>query len=141
MAAIGFAAQHRMTNNLLARQLAEALATNVVRHGWLLEHRKSEVAVAMRWQDGTPLTNAQLRSRDEIQVEWAFGRPFSEWAIGAIEIARVTADRNGDTTLAKKARTIQHLKRGERRRPPDRYPELGGFDRFGEWDAVVWPSK
>jgi hypothetical protein len=141
IAAVGFAAQHRMTNNPNARALAEALAHNVVRHGWLIDERGSAVAMAMRWQDGEPFTPAQWRSRDETLVQWSFGSSFSEWSIGAVEIARVAATRDGDEPVRRKAEEIQRRIRATRRRPPARYPHMAGIDRLGEWDAVVWTPE
>ncbi|MEC8251946.1 MAG: hypothetical protein VX044_01955 [Planctomycetota bacterium] len=141
IAAVGFAAQHRMTGNANARVLAEALAQNVLRHGWLVDERGSAVAMAMRWQDGDPLTAAQWRSRDETLVQWSFGSSFSEWSIGAVEIARVAATRDGDTVLRDKAAEVQRRIRASRRPPPVRYPHMSGIDRLGEWDAVRWTPK
>lgn len=130
-AAIGFAAHHRVTGNALARELAEALADNVVRHGWRLDGGANEVATAMRWLDGEPLPAAALD--DATQVQWSRGTAFSEWSVGAVEIARVAALARGDAALAARAAAIQQRLRQARRPPPD-----GGIDRFGEWDAVAW---
>ena len=141
LAAVGFAAQHRMTGNQKARALAEALARNVVRHGWLLDERGSEVGMAIRWRDGQPFTDKEWRSRDETLVQWGFGTSYSEWSIGAVEIARVAAARDGDAALRDKAAAIQAQLRGARRKPPADYPHLSGLDRFGEWDAVRWSPK
>ncbi|MCK5940422.1 MAG: hypothetical protein KAI24_00525 [Planctomycetes bacterium] len=141
LAAVGLAAHHRMTGNANARRLAEALATNVVRHGWLVDERGCEVAMAMRWLDGRPFTAEQWRSRDETLVQWGFGTAYSEWSIGAVEIARVAAARDGDEELRSKAAGIQQQLRAGRRRPAAEYPYLGGFDRFGEWDAVRWEPQ
>lgn len=138
IAAVGFAAQHRMTGNQNARTLAEALATNAVRHGWLVDARGNEVAMAMRWLDGEPFTKKQWASRDDTLVQWSFGTAFSEWSIAAVEIARVVAKRDGDEELETRARTIQTAMRRARRPPATEYPYLSGLDRFGEWDAVVW---
>ena len=141
IAAVGFAAQHRMTGNANARALAEALACNVVRHGWLVDERGSEVAMAMRWLDGRPFTPQQWRTRDETLVQWGFGTAYSEWSVGAVEIARVAAARDGDQELLEKARGILKTMRAGRRKPPANYPHLQGLDRFGEWDAVRWSPK
>lgn len=141
IAACGFAAQHRMTKNAHARELAEQLAINVVKHGWLLDDRGNEVGEAIRWLDGKPFSAEQWQSNDDTLVKWSFDSAFSEWSIGAVEIARVAAIRDGDTALAQKAATIQRLMR-QSRRPPDKgYPHLSGFDRFGEWDATSWLPK
>jgi hypothetical protein len=141
LAAVGFAAQHRMTGNANARVLAEQLAKNVVQHGWLVDERGSEVAMAMRWLKGAPFTAAQWRSRDETLVQWGFGTAYSEWSIGAVEIARVAAARDGDEELRDKAAGIQQRMRKSRRPPAAEYPYLRGLDRFGEWDAVRWEAK
>ncbi len=141
LAAVGFAAQHRMTGNQRARTLAEALARNVVRHGWLLDERGSEVGMAIRWRDGQPFSEREWRSRDETLVQWGFGTSYSEWSIGAVEIARVAAARDGDAALRDKAAAIQAQMRGTRRKPPADYPHLSGLDRFGDWDAVRWSPK
>ena len=141
IAAVGFAAHHRMTNNPRARQLAEQLAVNVVKHGWLIDERGNQVAMAMRWLQGAPFTEQQWRSRDETLVQWAFGSAYSEWSIGAVEIARVVAERDGLTDVAEKAIAIQRTWRAQRHRPATNYPHLSGFDRFGEWDATTWSPK
>lgn len=141
LAAVGFAAQHRMTGNANARLLAEALACNVVRHGWLVDERGSEVGMAIRWQDGRPFSESEWRSRDDTLAQWGFGTSFSEWSVGALEIARVAAARDGDDQLRDKAAGIQASMRGARRRPPADYPYLSGLDRFGEWDAVRWAPE
>ena len=55
---------------------------------------------------------------------------FSEWAIGAVELARAFAAEDGDTEMEQRAnRILTWLRR--RRTPPDRW-----FDRFGQWDAI-----
>ncbi|MBL8751033.1 MAG: hypothetical protein JNK78_17870 [Planctomycetes bacterium] len=141
IAAVGFAACHRVTGNPKARELAEALACNAVRHGWLLSASDCQVAVAMRWQDGTPLSAEQLAAGDPTVVTWAHGTAFSDWAFGAVEIARVAATANGDTALAGRAAAIQAAMRGRRRGPPTEPPDQGGIDRFAEWDAVAWRAK
>ena len=133
LAAIGFAAHHRVTGAPLARTLAEALAGNVVRHGWLLTDTANEVAMAQRWLDGTPLTLAQWLANDPTMVQGSGNTAFTEWAFGAVEIARVAAARDGDDALRGKCEEIQRRLRSARRPGPD-----GGMDRFGEWDAVVW---
>lgn len=135
-AAFGFAAHHLVTGNANARVLAEALATNVVRHGWLLTAGEHDVAAALRWQDGVPITTADWLQRDPKLVQGSAGTAFVEWASPALEIARVVAERDGDEALLAKCREIQRRLRSARRPPPD-----GGMDRFGEWDAVAWPPR
>jgi hypothetical protein len=135
-AAFGFAAHHLVTGNANARTLAEALATNAVRHGWLLVPNEHEVAMALRWQDGTPITTEQWLARDPTIVQGSAETAFTEWASPALEIARVVAERDGDAALAAKCREIQRRLRTSRKAPPD-----GGMDRFGEWDAVAWPAR
>lgn len=141
IAAVGFGAHYRMTGNPRARELAEALAVNVVRNGWLIDERGCEVGAAIRWLDGAPLSPEQWKSRDLSLCDWSFGTAFSEWSIGAVEIARVVAERDGDQELAAKAREIQRRYRTSRRAPGPGYPFLGGIDRFGEWDAVRWDPR
>jgi hypothetical protein len=141
IAAVGFAAHHRMTGNARARELAEILAVNVVRHGWLRTERINEVGMAIRWLKGNAFTEEQWRSRDQTLVQWSQGTLYSEWSIGAVEIARVVAERDGDEQLLKKATSIQLGMRKSRKRPSRDYPYLGGFDRFGEWDATAWLPK
>jgi hypothetical protein len=141
MAAVGFAAHHRMTSNPRARELAEALAVNVVQHGWLVDQRGNEVAMTVRWLDGEPFTKEQWQSDDETLVQWSWGTAFSEWAVGAVEIARVVAKRDGDDALLAKATEIQRRMRKGRKPPPPGYPWLGGIDRFGEWNAVAWDPE
>lgn len=138
LAAVGFAAHHRMTGNEHARELAEQLAINVVRHGWHLTETFNQVGMAIRWhQRGRPVKDLWT-TRDPSQVQWSDGTAYSDWSIGAVEIARVVAERDGDKELLQKAATIQQRMRRSRRRPQMAYPDLGGFDRFGEWDATAW---
>ncbi len=136
LAAVGFAAHHRTTGNANARTLAEALAQNVVRHGWFVSERHHDIATAIRWTGGTPLTEAQWQEQEPTTVVLATGTAFAEWAAGAVEIARVAAERDGDAALAARCREIQQRLRSSRRPPAD-----GGMDRLGEWDAVAWPAR
>lgn len=133
LAAIGFAAHHRVTGNANARALAEALAANMVRHGWLLTDSRNEVAMVQRWLDGTPLTLEQWLGGDPTMIAGSGDTAFTEWAFGAVEIARAASARDGDAALRDRCVEIQRRLRGARRPPPD-----GGMDRFGEWDAVAW---
>jgi hypothetical protein len=136
LAAVGFAAHHRLTGNANARVLAEALATNVVRFGWHVDDGVVEVAMAQRWLDGTPLIAEQWRARDPTIVAGAGNTAFSEWALPAVEIARVVAERDGDAALLARCDTIQRQHRSHRKPPPN-----GGVDRHAEWDAVAWPPR
>ncbi len=138
IAAVGFAAQHRMTGSADARALAEGLAGNVVRHGWRLDDGRCDVAMAMRWLDGAPLTPEQWRSSDGTLVQFGGGSGFSQWSAGALEIARVAAARDGEDALRDKAAAIQAKMRAGRRAPKASYPQLSGIDRLGECDAVEW---
>ena len=134
IAAVGFAAAHRITGNPNARQLAEELAINVVRHGWLLTDRDCSVAVALRWQDGRPLRADELA--DPGAAHWT--DDFCAWAVPACEIARVAAEARGDKAVAERAAQIQSRVRAGRRPPPPGTPAFGGIDRLAEWDAVRW---
>ncbi|MEO6596826.1 MAG: hypothetical protein ABIP94_18935 [Planctomycetota bacterium] len=138
LAAVGFGASYKLTGNPLARELAEELALNVVRCGWLLNDRECYIATAMRWQDGQPLSEEQRAARDPTVVAWSFGTAYSEWSIGALEIARVAALARGDQALAERAATIQARMRSGRRPPPQDSSQFGGIDRMAEWDAVRW---
>lgn len=133
-AAVGFAAHARVTGDATAAKLAEALAQNAVRFGWLVTPTQHEVAMAIRWLDGAPLTDAQWAANDPTLTQSSANTAFSEWSVGAVEIARVAAVRDGDEALAARCLDIQRRMRGGRRAPPD-----GGIDRFAEWDAVRWP--
>jgi hypothetical protein len=133
-AAIGFAAHARVTGDAAAATLAEALATNVVRFGWRVTPTHHEVAMALRWLDGAPLTDAQWDAGDPTLVQSSANTAFSEWSVAAVEIARVAALRDGDEALAARCAEIQRRMRADRRAPPD-----GGLDRFAEWDIVRWP--
>ncbi|MEQ1634103.1 MAG: hypothetical protein ABL997_17120, partial [Planctomycetota bacterium] len=133
LACNGFAAAHRLTGNENARTLAETIATTVVRHGWLVDEKDCIVATALRWLDGAPLLATQLR--DPAYALWSYGTGFNEWAIGAVEIARVAAMARGDTALVQRCEEIQRRVRATRTKPSD-----GGIDRLSEWDAVRWES-
>jgi len=141
IAAVGFGASYCVTGDPRARELAEGLAINVVRYGWLLTPTECEVAIAMRWQDGVPLTEAQRNSNDPTVLHWAYGTAFSEWSVAACEIARTAALATGDTYIAERAATIQHRLRSRRRQPGPGPWDFGGIDRLTEWDAVRWPPK
>jgi hypothetical protein len=136
LAAVGFAAAYEVTANDSARQLAEGLALNVLRHGWQLDDQHCRVALAMRWQDGEPIPPS--RFADPSAVQWPDSAGFAHWALPAVEIARVVATARGDTHLATRAATIQHRIRHSRRQPPLRAPDFGGYDRLAEWDALRW---
>jgi hypothetical protein len=90
--------------------------------------------VGLAWFDGEPLTEAQWAAADPTIVQGSANTSFSEWSFGAVEIARVAAERDGDAALAARCADIQRRMRSARRAPAD-----GGMDRFGEWDAVRWP--
>lgn len=134
LAAVGFGAAFAITGNEKAKELAEEIALNVVRHGFLLTERECEIASALRWQDGRPLTEKE--QRDELAAQWSWGSGYEEWAMGALEIARSAATARGDDDLAQRAATIQRRVRAARRRPRE-----GGIDRLTEWDAVRWPPR
>lgn len=108
----------------------------MVRHGWLVTDTVVEVGMAIRWLDGAPFSDAQWQSTDPTLVAWSQGTAYSEWAFGAVEIARMSALARGDAALAAKCTTIQQRLRQQRRPPKE-----GGPDRFGEWDAVQWSSR
>lgn len=133
IAAVGFGAAARVIDDPNARLLAEELALNVVRHGFLLDDKTCIIATAMRWQDGEPLSPAQLQASDPTVVLWSHGTAFTEWSIGAVEIARVAALARGDQALAERATAIQQRVRATRQPPKD-----GFVDRLSEWDAVAW---
>jgi hypothetical protein len=140
IAAVGFGASHLVTGNPRARELAEQVALNVVRNGWRLTDSDCEVAMAMRWQDGEPFTAEQIAANDVTLAHWG-GGSFSEWSIGAVEIARQAALARGDSELNQKCLKIQHRVREMRRPPRSEAPDLGGIDRLTEWDAVRWPPR
>ncbi len=133
LAAVGFAAAHRVTGNRNARVLAEELALTVVRHGYRLDERECIIATAIRWQNGEPLTPEQLAASRREDVLWSHGTAFSEWAIGAVEIARTAARQRGDAETESRAEQIQARVRAARSRPGN-----GDIDRLSEWDCVVW---
>lgn len=131
LAAAGFAAAHRVTGNEKARELAEALATTVVRHGFLVDDKECIVATALQWLDGKPLSPEQ--QRDPACALWSYGTGFNEWALGAVELARAVAVRDGDEAMRQRAEGIQRRVRAGQRRPGD-----GLLDRLSEWDALRW---
>ena len=133
LAAIGFAAFHRLTGHERAGEMADILALNTLRYGWLLQERKAPIiATALRWnKDGSPLTDEELRGGDKTTALWSYGTAFSVWSIGAVELARQAAQRTGDNEMEARADRLLHHFRKNRRRPSD-----GWFDRFCEWDGV-----
>jgi len=131
IAACGFGAAWRLTGNEHGKQLAEELALNVLRHGWRVTDQECICAMVERWCDGEPLTEQQ--QQDPTCVTWAYGTAFSEWAFGAVEIARVAAIARGDAALRGRAETVQRRMREGRQIPADSW-----IDRLSEWDAVHW---
>ena len=131
IAASGFAALWRLTGNVHAKELAEELAINVLRHGWRVDDKECIVATVLRWLDGEPHTPAQLA--DPMYATWSYGTDFDQWALGAVEIARVAAVARGDVPLRERAEEVQRRVRAGRQMPED-----GWIDRMSEWDAVRW---
>ncbi len=131
IAACGFAAAFRITGNDHARTLAEELAVTVVRYGFRVNEQECIGGIVLRWLDGAPLSEAQ--QRDPEYACWAYGTAFTEWSIGAVEIARVVAARRGDAALRERCEQIQRRVRATRQMPED-----GWIDRLSEWDAVRW---
>ncbi|MFO1077887.1 MAG: hypothetical protein U1E73_09200 [Planctomycetota bacterium] len=72
---------------------------------------------------------------------WSYGTAFSEWALGAVEIARVAALAANDEALAARCVAIQRRVRAGRQKPNLGAPDLGGIDRLSEWDAVRWEPR
>jgi hypothetical protein len=132
LAATGFFALWRHTGDEVAEQLAAAIATTVLRHGWRVGPRGAQVGYALRWnEDGSPLTAAQLAGDDPTVCTWA-GGGIAAWSIGAVEVARYFATRDGDQTAWHRAEQILQLLRQVNTRPP----RDGWWDAFREWDAV-----
>jgi hypothetical protein len=135
MAAVGFGAHHRVTGNPKARELAEALAINVVQHGWLLDDTRQ------RGRHGDPLARRRAAVTAEQWLQpptrrWWRGRTARPTANGRSAPSRSRASpplASGDEALAAKCAEIQRRMRAGRRPPRE-----GGPDRFGEWDAVQW---
>ncbi|MCA8964163.1 MAG: hypothetical protein KDC48_04735, partial [Planctomycetes bacterium] len=136
LAAVGFGAAYKITGNENARLLAEQLALNVVVHGWRVDSGRCMVALAMRWHDGDPIPVEKFDDPEE--VEWPKSSGFAEWALPAVEIARIAALATGDRAVVERATEIQRRVRAGRHRPGMGSPEFGGMDRLGDWDAVRW---
>jgi hypothetical protein len=132
LAAIGFAAFHRLTGSEKALDLADGLALNVLRHGWKHGGGETIVATAIRWnEDGSPPSKEELAAGDKKTVVWSHGTDFSTWCIGAVEWARQAAERKKDAGLVRRAEEILGVLRSRRAAPKD-----GWVDRLTEWDAV-----
>ena len=130
LAAVGFAAFFRLTGDETAGFLADAIATNVLRHGWSLQGPR--VGYAQRWNEGgEPLTPAQLSASDRTVCTWA-GGGITLWAMGAVEVAVHFARMRGDTALMAKGQAILASLRQGRSLPP----KDGWWGEYPEWDAV-----
>ncbi len=136
LAAVGFAAVFRTLGNHQARELAEGLARNTLRHGYRHDGRGWWIATALRWQDGRPLTAAE--GGDAAAALWSYGTGFNEWSAGSLGIALAVARRDGDAELAARAAAILQQLQAARVAPAAGGPEAGGIDRFAEWAAVRW---
>ncbi len=124
IAATGLAAAHRLTGSASARALAAGLATNVVRHGFRTDGEQALIATAIVWRDGEPIADAELLAGDKSVVVWSNGTAFSEWALPAVEMARIYATEDGDQeTAARAALILTRLRRSPGARTP-------------EWDCV-----
>ena len=130
LAVIGFAAFAKMTGNEHAREMADEIAMTIVRHGWKVTDSETIIATAIRWEDGGAPPSAE-EFDDPEKVLWSYGTGFSQWGIGAVEIARQAALRRDDKDLQKRAETILNRVRAAQRRPNN-----GWYDRLTEWDAV-----
>lgn len=120
IAATGLAAAHRLTGAASARQLAAGIAKNVVRHGFRTDGEQAMIATAIAWRDGEPIAEAELLSGDKSVVVWSNGTAFSEWALPAVEMARIYALEDGDAELAARAALIlTRLRRNGGMRTPD----------------------
>ena len=130
LAAVGFAALFELTGDETAGFLADAIATNVLRHGWSLEGPR--VGYAQRWNEGgEPLTPAELAASDRTVCTWA-GGGITLWAMGAVEVAVHFARGRGDAELVAKGEGIlSSLRRGRNLPPKD-----GWWGEYPEWDAV-----
>ncbi len=132
IAATGYGAVDRLSGNAAARQLARALSTNVVRHGFKLTDTECVIATAIRWPgDGTPLPAEVLARGDKADVVWSYGTAFTEWGLPAVELARSYAEADGDVEVAARAKEI--LARVRARNADAR---AGWFTRFSEWDCL-----
>ncbi|MDP6930293.1 MAG: hypothetical protein QF412_11385 [Planctomycetota bacterium] len=130
LAVIGFAAFAKMTGNKHAREMADEIAMTIVRHGWKVTDSETIIATAIRWEDGGAPPSAE-EFDDPEKVLWSYGTGFSQWGIGAVEIARQAALRRDDKDLQQRAETILNRVRAAQRRPNN-----GWYDRLTEWDAV-----
>jgi len=131
LAAIGFAAYHRITGDDAALALIDGLALNCLRHAWQIdENGRAVIAMTIRFKQGGAVLTSQER-RDPTQLLWSYNTAFSEWSVAAVELGRQAAIRSGDVKLEAFAKKILQRMRSSRRRPAD-----GLFDRFGEWDAI-----
>lgn len=130
LAVAGFEACARLGFGTHARELADGLALNLLRHGWRVDSRGAQIASAIRWRDGGEPWSDEEKARRDI-VQWADGTDFAVWGIGSVEVGRQAAERAGDTALAARAEQILATLRAGRQAPRD-----GWFDTFGDWDAI-----
>jgi hypothetical protein len=109
IAAVGFGAVHRVTGNPRARELAEALAMNVVRYGWLdrprRQHHRHRPALA-----GRPTADSKPS-----RTSWT--------PTFAALVLRHRASRNGPSAPAR-SRAIAALRTGDEPTSPNAPPSI-----------------
>jgi hypothetical protein len=133
LAVLGLAAVHALTGNDTALQIAQAACRSLCLHGTQLRPDGSvQVAKDVRWKDGDTLTPEELLDKAKVHVTWADGTDFVVWCVPAFRLGHKWAVELNDSEW--QARSEDILRRALRRRVA---PGDGGFDRFGEWDAVV----
>jgi hypothetical protein len=131
IAAMGFAAFFEQTGDANARLLAEAISTNVLRHGWSLVGPR--VGYGQRFvEGGTPLTAAEIAASDPLVCTWADGG-ITMWSMGAVEVALHFARLRGEEADVAKAEKILGLLRQQQNAAPGD----GWWGEYREWDGVL----
>ncbi len=131
LACVGYAAFYRLSGNPLAKEMADGLSLNVLRHGWRITQKGAQVGYALSWLDeGLGLSEAEKQLDDGKLATWA-GGGIGIWSLPAVEWARQAAEAQGMRELAGKAAHILGLLRASRRPGKD-----GWWDDLSEWDAL-----
>ncbi len=127
---IGFAAYLALTEDQdpRLREMVDALALTLLRDCWQ-EHPGygAQLAYAMVWKGGEPMTDAEREDRGKVMWPSA---GFGVWGMGALHVARDAALRRGETELAAKAARYLELLAEKR------VNDGGWYDRYSQFDGV-----
>lgn len=126
---VGPAAIYELTGDAEAKELADGIALNMLRHAWrICPDGAARVVYTHRWlEGGQPLTEAQRFDPAFVKLSGSV----AVWGVPALAWGRRAAAERGLTDLVERADDLLGRLRAGRRPPKDQ-----GYDRFSAWDAV-----